>query len=830
MNKFVMVAFISAFVFSWYGFKNFQTTTGKRGVASTSDLSQPWAYDPGPSPETAMGKELIDIVASQPYMPGISLDLTGKQKFRPAFGPTLWRMLQEPNSIKILFIGQDGTHIAEAAGRTATAGFGGRAQDMAAHFGVENSAAFMNTFAYTIKGQYSGFGAPIVMEENGKKSLRIETITGNGTWLMAQDQRSPMVIWRNRLIDWIMRNNRDSLKLVVLFGGSAQDSIGTFIESRGGKVGSRYTAADLAAKKIQVPQVKEEAAGGNKVVTVAVDRKNRNIFEVMGIRIPYKDLGIQAKTPEQQNKVRAAEDKLREAQKTLAEQIETVYPQLAINPNSGLNGSGILHPAQIGGYDLTKIFVNGQKTISLKGLKLSDGSTFRDDVLVAEFPHPTSLSSNAATASQKVEKSLTLLKPYLKTGWRIDPDQGLVNKFDRGEPYKYGRSDIGPAFYDFGTPKNRMVSVSSASRMTGKPNIVVIGTRDRVTFDSRRIQDMTNAKPASIVSPEELYSARPRTAKNRYTFDLGPGQKMARIMKENLNMALIGKMKNGQQANESCKSPEPNTQFNIKTHPVCVGDFGHYRGTFNKPKVIILADPDGVDDIITSRALTGTRGQYLHGLMEDLGVGDQYLVIKTVPFGMDGATDEEWTAVLEQTANYRKKVFEALLKDNKPVVVFADGKYAAKEVSKLGLEAQAVPMVAIARVGSENNSGIKDVGITLARLKIFNTTKISGQMANIPRSHLGFFSRVWEGTSGTRVLDASGTDAGNAFAIIVPSWVYQQKSVLQDSQERQAVQNLKQTMQQQKLQLDTESEEDSAEPASSEENQTQHSDLINTAA
>jgi len=111
------------------------TTDGDRSISSVTDLNAAWAYDPGPDPNTAMGRELIEIVASQPYMPGISLEMTGSQKFRPAFGPTLWRMIQAPNSIKILFLGQDGTHIAEAAGRTATAGFGGRAQDMAAHFG-----------------------------------------------------------------------------------------------------------------------------------------------------------------------------------------------------------------------------------------------------------------------------------------------------------------------------------------------------------------------------------------------------------------------------------------------------------------------------------------------------------------------------------------------------------------------------------------------------------------------------------------------------------------------------------------------------------------------
>jgi hypothetical protein len=195
MRKLLLLSAMSIFALVWLGCSHFNTASNgngnSRNISSVADLQAPWAYDPGPNPQTPMGKELIDIVARQPNMPGISKELTGDQKFRPAFGPTLWRMIQAPNSIKILFIGQDGTHIAEAAGRTATAGFGGRAQDMAAHFGVETSAAFMNTFAYTIRGQYSGYGAMVVNEENGAKKVTFNySVTENhlNSWFFLVDQ------------------------------------------------------------------------------------------------------------------------------------------------------------------------------------------------------------------------------------------------------------------------------------------------------------------------------------------------------------------------------------------------------------------------------------------------------------------------------------------------------------------------------------------------------------------------------------------------------------------------------------------------------------------
>ena len=59
-------------------------------------------------------------------------------------------------------------------------------------------------------------------------------------------------------------------------------------------------------------------------------------------------------------------------------------------------------------------------------------------------------------------------------------------------------------------------------------------------------------------------------------------------------------------------------------------------------------------------------------------------------------------------------------------------------------------------------------------------------MENIPRSHLSFYSRVWEGTSGDRVITSKGTKyKGIAFAEVVPSWAYNQKAGLTRTSEKQ---------------------------------------------
>ena len=291
------------------------------------------------------------------------------------------------------------------------------------------------------------------------------------------------------LIDWIIRNNKETLKLVVVFGGAAQDAIGTYIESAGGQVGARYTRDQIQAQKIQIPFFKSESGAANKETPVALTKTNQNVFEYLGVSIPYKNLGSLNATNDKQ-----AQAKLLEAKEKLVTGIDVVYPELALS-NGGIGNSGIIHPAQIGGYDLKKINIAGENTISLKNLKLSDGTTIANDILVAEFPHPTSLSAsemqNKGSASVKVGKSLQTLGFMRDKGWNIEPDAKLENKFTTSKPYVYGRTDIPPDFYDFGTPKNRMVSVSSASRMSGNPNIVVIGTRDRATFDVKKLKAAT---------------------------------------------------------------------------------------------------------------------------------------------------------------------------------------------------------------------------------------------------------------------------------------------------------------------------------------------------
>lgn len=696
------------------------------------------AYDAGPDLSTAMGQQLVDINARIPFFPAISEAIYGDQMFRPAFGPIPWRMMQKPNSVKILFIGQDGTHIAEAAGRPATAGFGGRAQDLAKYFGVSSSAAFINTFAFTIRWQYGAFDTPVISKKNtATPQVSFSSFTGNPVWLISQDQGSPVTKWRNSLIEWIIRNNKDSLQLIVLFGGAARDAAGSFIEAHGGKVGTRYSEADLAT--MEVPEYDLVGAGSNKQTATPLDKNGGDLLAAFAGSPPnYTD----------PNAVNKLHDDFRKA---FAQDPQQWLNRMVLT-HGGLAGSGVLHPAQLGGYDIdNKMQINGQLTHSLKGLQIGSDLVIDREILVTQLPHPTALSMMTPEAASKaVADDLKNFKPYVDAGWKIDADPGFVNAFAEGKPYRYARADMGTEYYDFGAPNSRMVNVSTASRSGA--NVIIFGTRDKAPFDKDLIKKMTLARPSEMPPDDDMWIAKPRSAARRTSFDPGPGTKFAKIMKETLP-----------QDDAFHKAFEIN------------GDFGHYRGTFHDPQVVIFADPDGEDDLLTSRALTGTRGQYLHGLMTDLGVGDKYLVIKTAPFSLDEGNLAPWRQAFDATNRYRETLFTEVLKDTSPKLIIVDGAYAAQEFARI-VANPSVPVVTLTRAPDKKDAGIKEAAAALNQVAGFESATISGAIKDIPRTHLPYYARVWEGTSGDRVITSQDSRyRGKAFAVVAPQWAYHQK-------------------------------------------------------
>ena len=715
-----------------------------------TNLAPPeWAHDQGPNPETPEGRTLIDLMADYPYMPGVSEVIMGYQKFRPAFAQVFYRLTNE-DPLKILIQGQDATHIAEAAGRTATAGFGGRAQHMAGYFGVDWGAGFWNTYQNTIRGQYGSFDHPYIYFNQGKAEVRFGSYVDPHLWALTHE--GPQARWRNDFQEELIKQHPE-LRLMILFGSAARDSAASFVESRGGSVEPR--TSEKSMKDTQVPLTELKYAGGNNQFPVLIGKQGQDLYaEFLDRKMDY------SKSGDREDAIASIENNLEWFMKRM------------VFTKAGPYKNGLLHRAQLGGYDLGKMMINGEPTINLRGLSLSDGSPIEQDLLVTQYPHPSSLSRmTREDASEVVRKRLEVFAPYIEKGWEITPDPGHTNNFAQGEPYQYGREDIGPEYYPYGTPLTRQVPVSTASRMRGAPDVIIWGTRDRVEFDPEEIEAARNSVASETLDPNQVWAAPTTGVEHRYQFDRGPGE-YAKVMTEALDVETIFEPKPG----KSYKKDGIHA-FNVKNHPE-VGPFGHYRGNFNQPRVLILADPHQQNGLITSVGMTGARGQYLQGLMNDIGVSDNYLAIKTVPFRMEGASQEEWSTVLEQTQGYRDAIFEKFLAENQPEMIIADGPKAKAELERiLGKDD---PRIINIQRGKTSGYGIRGAGKRIVEKFDSFQGKVKGEMADIPRSHLPNLARHWEGRGGDQVVSAKPGDPneGLAFAVVAPKQATEQKVTL----------------------------------------------------
>jgi len=809
-------------------------------------------FDRGPDLSDPMQVELVYIVQDLPYLPGISQMLQvltpsykRGQKMRPDFGAMPLRGFLLPDSIKVLVIGQDGTHIAEGANRPSIAGFGGRVHDMLKHLGIYEGVFFTNLYVNTISGQYGSRNTPVYVSDTNE--IIYTNVIENRQWLMTHEGAYGK--WRNQFLSWVILNNLGSLKMVMMLGQAGKDAGANLVNYLGGRVEQRkYLWANFKkcrsdnprcnsykfgdGSQFKVPQFKMVSAGGNNEWAVPVTKDGDDVAELLRQNSEARQRVLDSEelkaidSPQEKKKLIAAlscklDYKKAESQlisRLLLKRNVEMARELMVFTKGGPEQNGVLYPQQFGGWDLNTMTVKGEKTRSIRGLNIpcngieagacSGGVSKVEapDIVFVGSPHPTALSKSPSTAASKVENEL--LKPLryeMKRGWTApQPEEGLDSPFLKGDSYKYGRGVIPPSHGDPGITDFRLLPVSTAQR-AGK-SMIVIGTRDRIDFPRDIVKEMEKDTPSNkmLLKSHGVLTGRPQFDEWLDRYDRGPDDTYSELLFESMNKQDILwvkedfnseakkvqkkiltslKKKDMSEAEREeiaysktvCKMYEKFgiDAFNFKTHPDA-GFFGHYRGTFDSPEVVILADPDGLDSFITSKAATGNRGQYLNGLMQDLKVGAKYLVIKTVPVGMDGAMPEEWNDMLKATKKYRDELFKEILKGDP--VLFADGKYAAGELERI--TGSRSKFIAIDK--TSNFSGdMKKAGKAFNK-KYSKKFRIKGNRVDIPREHLTWIARVWEGTSGDRVIttdykkkkrDGSFTYyKGKAFAIVAPDW------------------------------------------------------------
>ena len=155
----------------------------------------------------------------------------GKEKFRWIVGPMWYRGRLTPESVKVFVIGQEGAQDENVSNRTFTGSTGTKMQNFINYFGVNKSYLFMNTFSYTIAGQYG----ERVEEGDTEAEKKAKEIKSKTLFWLAQDPNSLIVQHRHRMFDYMKEQNKNTLRLVIGVGSAGQDSLMTWIKSHGGK-------------------------------------------------------------------------------------------------------------------------------------------------------------------------------------------------------------------------------------------------------------------------------------------------------------------------------------------------------------------------------------------------------------------------------------------------------------------------------------------------------------------------------------------------------------------------------------------------------------------
>jgi uracil-DNA glycosylase len=204
-----------------------------------------WEHDPGPTSASGWAQ----LFAETPNYRGLGRAVVGREAFRWHHGPMFFRGRLD-GSAKVVVVGQEGAQDESLSHRSFTGGTGARMQHLLRHLGLDRSYLFLNSFVYPIFGQYTDDLRPL-----------------------AQDQRSPIVSHRHRILDKAVVDG--DVRLVVAVGRAAKESIATWIGAHGGSANperlEQASLGSLPGRVRTVGVVHPGAAAGGSTSAIRAD-------------------------------------------------------------------------------------------------------------------------------------------------------------------------------------------------------------------------------------------------------------------------------------------------------------------------------------------------------------------------------------------------------------------------------------------------------------------------------------------------------------------------------------------------------------------------------
>lgn len=369
-------------------------------------------YDAGPDLSTQIGRGYAEIFSEIPNYRALEGQLFGTEKrFQWEFGPVFYRGRLGKDHVKVLIIGQDDDPMSQLTSRAFSGNTGQQLQNVLDYIGIQQSYLFLNAFSYPMLHGYKDV-VPVLVR--GAMDSTPQNLGGAPNWKiqwmpflnpsmywLAQDEASPIVQWRNQLIDYVIHSNENSLKLVIALGDAGQDAVADYIVSKGGNCHS--AVSETAMVDLGLLNYKTVKTSENTVFSFPVDTEGKNALSNPHDSVDYTDHVYISKLK------RRAKDL-----KRLSRLVELF---------TGPYENGVRDIRQFG-VNLSSCEVDGVPS-TLRGLY-----GVREDVRV--------VAVNAAQiAVHGIVPAIGIMKKWETDGdWHLNPDAGNLTHFLAGESFE----------------------------------------------------------------------------------------------------------------------------------------------------------------------------------------------------------------------------------------------------------------------------------------------------------------------------------------------------------------------------------------------------------
>jgi uracil-DNA glycosylase len=382
--------------------------------------------------------------------------------------------------------------------------------------------------------------------------------------------------------------------------------------------------------------------------------------------------------------------------------------------------------------------------------------------------HPGSAAGGSTSAiKQDFQRACDLIKGWVDAdgGW-LPADPGVPRNL--GAPYQYRSAPIPYRDFPFGTCPRLGRGGTSSNRTDAQRGIRLFSAHGVYNAAGARLADPSTAGGSHDGyrdDPGDLAYEPPRAAAT--AFDPGPPPGLGRL--------LLG--------GEPGVGWPDFAALGVTSH-ASFGVGAIYRGRFEDPSLIVLADQASDDDLFTGRALSGEAGQRLDQFLRAAGVTRRYLILRALPVDTLDLSPARRDDLVDQprVQALHGELLQRVCSQNPNVgALLALGPTAqrlAPKVAPAGLD-----VIALAPWGAAGAAGSWQAALDQLAARgypkdVANPSfQLPAGRGQLPRIDLPYGTLRWVGTSGDRAVRPTDLDLGRPspdyLKLFAPAWVAQ---------------------------------------------------------